>query len=78
MQECNKHGLADKLISGTASKEHQAALTWLQACQLKGEYVVQLVPKASSLLVGRAKLAMMFGIRGLAGDTADYLVLLLP
>jgi len=28
--------------------------------------------------VGRAKLAMMFGIRGLAGDTADYLVLLLP
>lgn len=75
---CNKHGLSDKVKSGTTPKEHQAAQTWLHPRHLKRDGVVQPVPKASSLLVGKAKLAMMFGIKVLTCDTAGYLVLLLP
>ena len=39
---------------------------------------MQPVPKAFSLRVGKAKLAMMFGNQVLTRDTADDLVLLLP
>lgn len=73
---CNKHGLSHKVKSGTKPKEHQAAQK--HPGQVKGDCVVQPVPKAFSLHVGKAKLAMMFGLKVLTCDTVEYLEILLP
>ncbi len=73
---CNKHGLSHKAKSGaTLTGGTNMAITGKTELRL---CCVQPVPQASSMLVGKAKLAMMFGIKVATCNTADCLEVLLP